>query len=284
MLRHAMTIDVEDYFQVAAFNKVVSTADWDSMESRVEANTRRALDLFRRHGIKATFFVLGWVAERHPQLVKAIDDEGHEVASHGYSHQLIYSQTPQVFRDETRRSKRVLEDIIQKPVKGYRAASYSITPKSRWALDILHEEGFEYDSSLFPVHHDNYGMPDADPDPHILTTPSGGKLAEFTLSTLNIGGYKLPMAGGGYFRLYPYWLTELGLRYLQRRGKPFIFYLHPWELDPQQPRFENASRLSRFRHYNNLDRCEARFDRLLQSFRFTTVRDVLTDLKLMSAA
>jgi polysaccharide deacetylase family protein (PEP-CTERM system associated) len=276
-----MTIDVEDYFHVAAFAKVVDPSVWESMESRVEANTRRALSLFRQRDVKATFFVLGWVAERYPQLIRDIASEGHEVASHGYSHQLIYRQSPEVFREETRKSKRILEDIIQQPVTGYRAASYSITPKSRWALDILQEEGFQYDSSLFPVRHDRYGMPGANPDPHVLTTPSGAKLVEFTLSTLDIGGYKLPMAGGGYFRLYPYWLTNLCLKYLQRQRKPFIFYLHPWELDPSQPRFEQASWLSRFRHYNNLDECESRFDRLLQSFRFTTVSNVLSDLKLL---
>lgn len=283
VLRHAMTIDVEDYFQVAAFNGVVDSAAWETMESRVERNTRRAIELFRQHDVRATFFVLGWVAERYPALVREIADAGHEVASHGYSHQLIYTQTPAVFREETRKSKQILEDIIQKPITGYRAASYSITPQSRWALDILHEEGFVYDSSLFPVRHDRYGMPDANPEPHILTTPSGGKLVEFTLSTLNIAGYRLPMAGGGYFRLFPYWFTQACLKYLNARGKPFIFYLHPWELDPEQPRFDNASALSRFRHYNNLDQCESRFARLLQTFRFTTVSDVLTDLRLLPA-
>src|SRR5690606_27968760 len=239
MLRHAMTIDVEDYFHVAAFNQVVKPSDWDAMASRVVANTQRSLDLFDRHGVQATFFVLGWVAERYPGLVQAIACGGHEVASHGYSHQLIYRQTPAEFREETRKSKCILEDIIQQPIRGYRAASYSITPESRWALDILCEEGFQYDSSLFPVRLDRYGMSDANPDPHILTTPSGAKIAEFALSTLNVFGYKLPMAGGGYFRLYPYWFTKLCLQKIQRNNKAFIFYLHPWELDPEQPRFED---------------------------------------------
>jgi polysaccharide deacetylase family protein (PEP-CTERM system associated) len=283
MLRHAMTIDVEDYFQVAAFKDVVDTASWASMQSRVEANTLRALELFAEQGITATFFVLGWIAERYPHLVRAIADAGHEVASHGYSHQLIYEQTPALFREETRRSRQILEDIVQRPIDGYRAASYSITPRSRWALDILHEEGFLYDSSLFPVRHDRYGMPGANPDPHVLTTPSGASLVEFSLSTLNLAGYRLPMAGGGYFRLYPYWFTDLCLRHLQNRCKPFIFYLHPWELDPDQPRFDAAGWLSRFRHYNNLDQCESRFRRLLQTFRFTTVRNVLSDLNLLPA-
>jgi len=271
---NALTIDVEDYFQVAALAEAVKYDDWPSMEYRVEANTDRLLRLFDNASVKATFFILGWVAERSPQLVRRIANAGHEVASHGYSHQLIYSQTPAVFREETRRSKAILEDILSVGVTGYRAASYSITNQSRWALDILAEEGFTWDSSIFPVHHDRYGIPGTPRWPHRLTTDKGYELAEFPLSTLKFPGYTLPIAGGGYFRLFPYWFSRWGLGSINRQGQPFVFYLHPWEVDPGQPRLD-VKWLSRFRHYNNLDVCEKRLSRLLGHFRFTTMSNVL---------
>lgn len=271
-ITNALTIDVEDYFQVAALAEAVKWDDWASMEYRVERNTDELLQLFSERGIKATFFVLGWVAERSPELVKRIHEAGHEVASHGYSHQLIYNQTPKVFREETRKSKQILEDALASPVSGYRAASYSITAQSRWALDILCEEGFAWDSSIFPVHHDRYGMPGTPHEPYILKAPGGGTLKEFPLSTCPIGTYRLPIAGGGYFRLFPYWLTQWGLRRINRGGQPFIFYLHPWEIDPGQPRL-SVKPLSRFRHYNNLEKCKGRLERLLGAFRFSTVSD-----------
>ena len=273
-IANALTIDVEDYFQVAALAEAVRREGWDSMEYRVEANTRRLLELLERHNTRATFFTLGWVAEKSPQLVREIQKAGHEVASHGYSHQLIYNQTPEVFREETRRSKQILEDIIGEPVTGYRAASYSITNQSRWALDILAEEGFTWDSSIFPVHHDRYGMPGAPRWPHRLKTDKGHELAEFPLSTLKFPGYTLPIAGGGYFRLFPYWFSRWGLGSINRQGQPFVFYLHPWEIDPGQPRLD-VKWFSRFRHYNNLDVCEHRLDQLLGHFPFTTVSNVL---------
>ncbi|SFR40321.1 polysaccharide deacetylase family protein, PEP-CTERM locus subfamily [Marinobacter gudaonensis] len=271
---NALTIDVEDYFQVAALAEAVRYDDWSSMEYRVEANTDRILGLFDQAGVKATFFTLGWVAERSPQLVKRIAQAGHEVASHGYSHQLIYNQTPDVFAEETRRSKGILEDILGTSVTGYRAASYSITNQSRWALDILAEQGFTWDSSIFPVRHDRYGMPGTPRWPHRLTTDKGYELAEFPLSTLKLPGYTLPIAGGGYFRLFPYWFSRYGLGSINRQGRPFVFYLHPWEVDPDQPRLD-VKWLSRFRHYNNLDVCEERLARLLSDFRFTTMSQVL---------
>ncbi|MCK2147781.1 DUF3473 domain-containing protein [Marinobacter alexandrii] len=271
---NALTIDVEDYFQVAALAEAVKYDDWPSMEYRVEANTDRLLRLFDNASVKATFFILGWVAERSPQLVRRIANAGHEVASHGYSHQLIYNQTPALFREETRRSKAILEDILSVGVAGYRAASYSITNQSRWALDILAEEGFTWDSSIFPVHHDRYGMPRTPRWPHRLTTDKGYELAEFPLSTLKFPGYTLPIAGGGYFRLFPYWFSRWGLGSINRQGQPFVFYLHPWEVDPGQPRLD-VKWLSRFRHYNNLDVCEKRLSRLLGHFRFTTMSNVL---------
>lgn len=273
-IENALTIDVEDYFQVAALAEAVRQEDWHSMEYRVEANTHRLLSLLGRHNAKATFFTLGWVAEKSPELVRTIQKEGHEVASHGYSHQLIYNQTPDVFREETRRSKAILEDIIGEPVTGYRAASYSITNESRWALDILAEEGFVWDSSIFPVHHDRYGMPGTPRWPHTLTTDKGYQLAEFPLSTLKLPGYTLPIAGGGYFRLFPYWFSRWGLGSINRKGQPFVFYLHPWEVDPEQPRLD-VKWFSRFRHYNNLDVCEERLSKLLGHFSFTTMSNVL---------
>ncbi|NMT63805.1 XrtA system polysaccharide deacetylase [Marinobacter orientalis] len=277
---NALTIDVEDYFQVAALAEAVRREDWHSMEYRVEANTHRLLELLDSHNTRATFFTLGWVAEKSPQLVRDIQKAGHEVASHGYSHQLIYNQTPEVFREETRRSKQILEDITGEPITGYRAASYSITSQSRWALDILAEEGFVWDSSIFPVHHDRYGMPGTPRWPHRLTTDKGHELAEFPLSTLKFPGYTLPIAGGGYFRLFPYWFSRWGLGSINRQGQPFVFYLHPWEVDPDQPRLD-VKWFSRFRHYNNLDVCEHRLDKLLGHFRFTAMGDVLTNLKLL---
>jgi len=273
-IQNALTIDVEDYFQVAALAEAVDYDDWASMEYRVEANTDRILSLFDEAGVKGTFFTLGWVAERSPEMVKRIAAAGHEVASHGYSHQLIYNQTPDVFREETIRSKKILEDIVQAPVTGYRAASYSITNESRWALDILAEQGFTWDSSIFPVHHDRYGMPGTPRWPHRLTTDNGYELAEFPLSTLKFPGYTLPIAGGGYFRLFPYWFSRMGLGSINRQGKPFVFYLHPWEVDPGQPRLD-VKWFSRFRHYNNLDVCEQRLATLLSDFRFTTMSKVL---------
>lgn len=275
-IQNALTIDVEDYFQVAALAEAVDQDDWGSMEYRVEANTDRLLALFDERGIRATFFTLGWVAERSPALVRRIRDAGHEIASHGYSHQLVYNQSPEVFREETRKSKAILENITGEPVTGYRAASYSITAKSRWALDVLVEEGFTWDSSIFPVHHDRYGMPGTPHEPYLLRTPNGGTLTEFPLSTCPIGQYRMPIAGGGYFRLFPYSLSRWGLGWINRAGQPFIFYLHPWEIDTGQPRLK-VKAFSKFRHYNNLDKCMGRLERLLGDFRFGSVSDVLAD-------
>ena len=274
-MRNALTVDVEDYFHVAAFSQQIDSATWDRFPLRVERNTYQLLELFAERGVHATFFVLGWVAERCPELVRALAKQGHEVACHGYSHQLIYGQTPAVFREETVRAKTCLEDQAQCPVFGYRAASYSITKCSLWALDILAELGFSYDSSIFPVHHDRYGIPGSPRWPYRFHAPNGSSLIEFPPSTLAIGGHRLPVAGGGYFRIYPYQLTRFALSRINRVEKrPFIFYLHPWEIDPEQPRIQ-ASWLSTFRHYTNLSRCEERLLRLLRDFRFAPAREVL---------
>lgn len=283
-MRNALTVDVEDYFHVAAFARQIDPAIWDRFPLRVERNTHRLLDLFAEREVRATFFVLGWVAERCPGLVRVIIDRGHEVACHGYSHQLIYEQTPAVFREETIRAKACLEDQAQRPVLGYRAASYSITKRSLWALDILAELGFAYDSSIFPVHHDRYGIPGSPRWPYRLDTSRDGSLIEFPPSTLAVGGHRLPVAGGGYFRIYPYQLTRFALSRINRiEGQPFIFYLHPWEIDPEQPRIR-AGWLSTFRHYTNLNRCEARLRRLLRDFLFVPARDVLAELDIPAVA
>jgi polysaccharide deacetylase family protein (PEP-CTERM system associated) len=278
-IRNAITVDVEDYFQVSAFAANVDQKDWDKHPLRVEKNTHRLLDLFDEHNVKGTFFVLGWVAEREQNLVREIVKRGHEVACHGYSHQLVYNQKPDVFQEETIRAKKILEDITQQRVRGYRAASYSITENSQWALDTLVEAGFVYDSSIFPVRHDRYGMPNTPEHPYRLKTPSGHTIIEYPLSTAKIINYRLPVAGGGYFRLYPYWLSKMGLTQINRQDKPFIFYLHPWEIDPDQPRI-SASWFSRFRHYNNLDKCETRLRNLMRDFQFGTVWDGLIELGL----
>lgn len=281
---NALTVDVEDYFHVSALAPSIERSSWTSLESRVVANTRRLLELFDEVGVKGTFFVLGWVAEHYPQLVSDIAARGHEVACHGLSHRLVYEQSPEEFREETLRSKKLLEDIIGASVLGYRAASYSIVRRSLWALDTLAELGFAFDSSIFPVRHDRYGIPDAERVPHRLSTPGGQAIVEWPLSTANVAGFRLPVSGGGYFRLLPYWLTRWGLESINRtESQPFIFYLHPWEIDPGQPRVA-ASLLSRFRHYTNLDKCEARLQRLLGEFRFGTVRNSLEKLGLLTPA
>jgi len=279
---NALTVDVEDYFHVAALAPSIHRDSWGSRESRVVDNTRKLMDIFGRFDARATFFVLGWVAERHPRLIRDIAASGHEIACHGYSHSLVYEQTPEVFREETLRSKNLLEDITGSAVIGYRAASYSIVRETLWALDILADLGFTYDSSIFPVRHDRYGIPDAARIPHRLLTPNKKDLVEWPLSTANVFGYRLPVAGGGYFRLLPYWLTRWGLASINRKEqRPFIFYLHPWEIDPGQPRVP-AGWLSRFRHYTNLEKCEGRLQRLLGEFRFGTVKDSLVQLGLLS--
>lgn len=279
---NAFTVDVEDYFHVAALSKSIDRKDWDTLAPRVDGNTRRLLDLFDTHEIRVTFFVLGWVAERFPDLVREIHRRGHEVGCHGMSHELVYEQTPEQFGAETRAAKHLLEDITGTAVSGYRAASYSITDRSLWALDTIVDAGFEYDSSVVPVRHDLYGIPGAQATPHRLTTPSGQEIVEFPPTTLRILGQNVPVGGGGYFRLYPYALSKYFLRRVTGgEAQRFIFYVHPWEIDPEQPRVE-ASLTSRFRHYLNLDRCEMRLGRLLRDFRFGTVRAVLHELQLLA--
>jgi polysaccharide deacetylase family protein (PEP-CTERM system associated) len=271
---NAMTIDVEDYFHVSVFDGIVPRSRWAELESRVCANTDRLLGIFDDAKVTATFFVLGWVAERFPELVRRIADLGHEVASHGYAHRLVYDQTPVTFREDVRRAKRLLEDASGCLVGGYRAPSYSITPRSLWAIDILIEEGYWYDSSIFPIMHDRYGIPVSARHPYSLDRKNG-TLTELPGSTIRMGRSNLPIGGGGYFRILPYQWTRWGIARLNRlEGQAAIFYLHPWEIDPDQPRL-HAGFLSRFRHYRNLGKTESRLRQLLHDFRFGPVRDIV---------
>jgi polysaccharide deacetylase family protein (PEP-CTERM system associated) len=269
-----MTVDVEDYFHVSVFDGVVPRSRWDTLESRVCGNTDRLLDVLSEYNVRGTFFVLGWVAERHPALVTRIVAAGHEVASHGYGHRLVYDQTPDAFREDVRRAKGLLEHATGVAVAGYRAPSYSIVPRSLWALDILIEEGYSYDASIFPIRHDRYGIPVSARHPYVIDRVNG-RLIEAPASTAEVGGTNLPIAGGGYFRLLPYGWTRWGIRRVnETERRPVIFYLHPWEIDPGQPRLQ-AGLLSRVRHYRNLDQTEARLRQLLKDFAWGSLRSIL---------
>jgi polysaccharide deacetylase family protein (PEP-CTERM system associated) len=275
VVTNAMTIDVEDYFHVSVFDGLVPRHAWEGMESRVCGNTERLLEIFDEANVQATFFILGWVADRFPRLVRAIAEQGHEIASHGYGHRLVYDLTPKAFRADVRRAKDLLEQTASREVFGYRAPSYSVTPKSLWALDVLIDEGYRYDASIFPIHHDRYGIPVSSRQPYVLhrTAP----LVEAPGSTVRCGPFNLPIGGGGYFRILPYAWTRWGISRLnEREQRPAIFYLHPWEIDPDQPRL-GAPALGRFRHYFNLDRTEARLRALLRDFRFATMMTVLDE-------
>jgi len=263
-ITNAMSVDVEDYFQVSAFEKIIPRETWDSISCRVESNTNRILDLFFEHNVKATFFTLGWVAEKFPSLVTRIVAEGHELASHGYSHLRVILQSEKEFREDIIRAKKLLEDLSGVQIKGYRAPSYSIGEKNIWALNVLYEEGHQYSSSIYPIKHDLYGMPQA---PRFAHYYCDDKLLEIPISTLEILGKKIPCGGGGFFRLYPYAVSKWAIKHVNETDKqPTVFYFHPWEIDPQQPRQNNASMKSKFRHYLNLGRMESRVTQLLQDF------------------
>lgn len=268
-----MTVDVEDYFQVSAFEPYIAREAWEILPCRVERNTDRILGLFAEHGVKATFFTLGWVAERYPGLVKRIVEAGHELACHGYSHIRVTEQTPEEFREDVSRSKAILEDISGSPVIGYRAASYSIGAKNLWALDVLDELGFRYSSSIYPVKHDLYGMPEA---PRFGFHPGGHDgLLELPVTTVKLGERNFPCGGGGYFRLLPYGVSRWAMRRVNDKdGQACIFYFHPWEIDPDQPRQNNINLKTKFRHYLNLSRMENRLTRLLEDFRWDTMANV----------
>lgn len=262
-LTNALTIDVEDYFQVSAFAPFIPRCEWDARECRVERNMERILALLATHRVHATFFTLGWIAERYPALVRRIVAGGHELASHGFGHQRVSDLSPEVFFDDIHRAKAVLEDIGGVPVQGYRAPSFSIGAGNLWALDTLVRAGYRYSSSIYPIHHDHYGMPEAPRFAYQVRD----RLLEIPPTTLRLFCRNLPSSGGGYFRLFPYPLSRWMLRRVNRQDKaPAVFYFHPWEIDPDQPRVHGVGAKTRFRHYVNIDRMEQRLDRLLQDF------------------
>jgi polysaccharide deacetylase family protein (PEP-CTERM system associated) len=273
---NALTFDVEEYFHAEAFSSVVRPEEWPTLESRVVSATERLLDLLEETGTTATFFVLGWVAERHPGLIRAIHTRGHEVACHGYWHQMITRQSRAQFAEDIQRGKAAVEDAAGAAVIGYRAPTFSVVRETLWSLEVVAEAGFRYDSSIFPVVHDRYGIPDAPRFPHRVAAGRQGQIAEFPLSTVTPLGWRVPVAGGGYFRLLPYALTRRALRHLnEREGQPGVVYLHPWEIDPGQPRLP-VGWLTGLRHSVNMGGTESKLRRLLREFRFAPVRDVLT--------
>lgn len=269
-LTNALTVDVEDYFQVSALAEQVKRDQWDHQASRVEGNTMAVLQLLDDHGTHGTFFTLGWIAQRHPHLIRTIVDAGHELASHGLEHRRVGDQTPDQFRDDVSDTKRLLEDISGIDVKGYRAASFSISRETDWAFEILAEAGYHYSSSIYPIHHDHYGMPDAPRFPHRVNDDPN--FWELPVSTISIFGQRLPCGGGGYFRLLPYQLSKWAISRLNaREGQPCMFYFHPWEIDDGQPRIAGLSARSRFRHYTNLSRIKDRLRSMLRDFAWDRV-------------
>jgi polysaccharide deacetylase family protein (PEP-CTERM system associated) len=276
VIRNAMTVDVEDYFQVQAFAHCVDRGQWDAIPTRVEANVDQILQQFAAAGVAATFFTLGWIAERHPVMIRRIVAAGHELASHGYDHTRADSQEPAAFRDDVRRTRLMLEDIGGVAIRGYRAPTFSINARNQWAFTVLQEEGYEYSSSVNPIRHDLYGMPDA---PRTPFQPLGGTLWEIPMTTVRAGGHNWPCSGGGYFRLLPYAVYRGGLaRVNQREKQPGIFYFHPWEVDPTQPRIDDCGWKSRFRHYSNLARMAGKLDRLLREFAWDRMDRVYAEL------
>lgn len=270
--KNVFSVDVEDYFHAEAFSDIVPRSQWDSYESRVVNNTHRLLDLCSELQVEGTFFVLGWVAERFPDLVREIANRGHELACHSYWHRLIYKIDPKEFRDDTYRAKQAIEQAAGVQVYGYRAPTYSIVVGSLWATDILAELGFTYDSSIFPIIHESYGIPDAPRFPFHIDTVSG-PLLEYPIATFRLwGSTHLPFGGGGYLRLLPHWYNRFGFRQAQTERLPVISYIHPWEIDPQQPRL-NGRLKSRLRHYTNLSKTFSRLEQMLRQGGFTSFRN-----------
>lgn len=278
---NAFSVDLEEYFQVANFDHCVDRRSWPDLPSRAGAQTQRLLDLCDRTCTRATFFVLGWVAERQPRLVREIAARGHEIACHGYGHELVYAIGPERFRADVRRARGVIEDALGAPVTGYRAPSFSITERSLWALEILSEEGFGFDSSIFPVRHHRYGIPGFPREPVRLALPSGRTIVEFPLTTLAWGPLRFPLAGGGYLRLLPFALLRWGIGRLVAAQRPTVLYVHNWEIDAEQPR-QDVSALVRWNHYHNLERVEGRLQTLLERARYTSLREVIGSLEATS--
>ncbi|MCF6353704.1 MAG: DUF3473 domain-containing protein [Candidatus Polarisedimenticolaceae bacterium] len=269
---NAMSVDVEEYFQVSAFENHINRSDWGRLPGRAEASVDQILTLFSDQSIKATFFTLGWMAERYPQMVRRIVDEGHELASHGWSHIRVSGQKPDEFRSDVIRTRATLEDLSGQQIKGYRAASYSIGAKNLWALDILEETGHIYSSSIFPIKHDHYGMPEA---PRFAFHPNGGNLLEVPVTTVEVMGRKIPCGGGGWFRFFPYAFSHWAIKHVnETEGQSAIFYFHPWEIDFNQPRQQGLPYKTRFRHYLNLRQMEQRLTRLLQDFHWSSMDEV----------
>ena len=269
---NAMTVDVEDYFQVSAFESHVDKAQWQTLPRRVEANTQRILELFDKHQVRGTFFTLGWVAERYPDLVRKIVEGGHEIASHGWEHIRVNTQTPQEFRKDIERTRKLLEDISGEPVRGYRAASYSIGSSEAWAWDQLAEAGYLYSSSIVPIRHDLYGIPGA---PRFAFDTADGRLLEIPITTVPLGGRNINCGGGGWFRLFPYVFSRWALNRVNATDRQAgIFYFHPWEIDPEQPRPQGLGAKTRFRHYLNLNRTYGRLESLLNDFQWGRMDDI----------
>jgi polysaccharide deacetylase family protein (PEP-CTERM system associated) len=272
---NAFSVDVEDWYQVSDFEAVAPFPTWERFESRIVRNTQRLLDLLAEYKVQGTFFILTWNSERHPQLVRQIASAGHEIASHGYRHRLVYEQTPAEFREDVRRSKMALEDIVGQPVLGYRAPSFSLTQASLWAIDVLLDCGFRYDSSIFPVRDRLYGIPNARRFPFVIRAEGERELVEFPMTTTRVRERNWPLGGGGYLRLLPYRYMRWGMRRVNREGQPALVYVHPWELDPDQPRLQVHGKRGFSTHYINLRGTEAKLRRLLQDFAFAPVRRVL---------
>jgi polysaccharide deacetylase family protein (PEP-CTERM system associated) len=282
---NALTVDVEDYYQVGVFQNRLDRAEWGSFESRVERNTNKLLERFGQRGVKATFFCLGGIAERHPRLVRRIAAEGHEVGSHGFDHEPVHRMTPDAFREDARKTRLLLEDLSGAAVLGFRAPSFSITKKTLWALDAILDAGYAYDSSIFPIRRPDYGIPDATLEPHARTTPSGRSIAELPLSVASFLGKAIPVSGGGYFRMFPFAVTRWGLAKANREGRPGVFYLHPWEIDHEQPDLRHKTgRIGAFRHYVGLKGTAKKLERLLAAFAFAPARDILASRGLLPAA
>jgi len=277
-MKNALTIDLEDYYQVSAFAKGASVDHWEGFTSRIEQNTEKLLSLFEGEKRKATFFTLGWVARKYPKLVGQIIETGHEIACHSDAHHSVYTLTAEQFREDTSQAKKSLEDITGTAILGYRAPSFSITADTLWAFEILAELGFTYDSSIFPIQHLNYGMPHAPRVPFLIHTNTG-PIVEFPMPTLQLGASRAPIAGGAYFRLLPYWYTSWGIKYLNAaESSPACIYLHPWELDSEQPRM-NGSLTARMRHYFGLRATEGKFRRLLHDFEFQPMSSFVGDIR-----
>jgi len=274
---NAFTVDVEEYFQVEAFSDLIPKKDWHKFPSRVEETTTRLLELLDRYQVRGTFFVLGWIARNHPALVEKISKAGHEVASHGFDHTMITEMTSEAFRQDIRKSKTILEGIIGTSVNGYRAPTFSILEKTSWAYEILLQEGYSYSSSVYPIWHDRYGWPKFGNHPRRMASDKNGEIWEVPLTVGSIGPIRIPFGGGGYLRIYPLWLTHWSIRKLNKKERrSAIVYVHPWELDPDQPRLQGTL-LSKFRHYINLEKTESRLESLLGTFKFQSIRDIFQE-------